>query len=1208
MPEIDEVSVSFREKPQYDYIYVNPEKNTVHVLMPLMSGETIGLDNTCRALSEFNQFWGGVGEPGAAEKIVISYLIDLEADLVLIEKMLSLEKSGEARGTLRALLHQKERRKQQLTHYQKILPLTKKHSKTAGSSGVITSVYPRLAQHFFEERTNFFVIQLAPAVEDHFTKFPHPLFKASRDTKEIIPEERYQDGTPGIRYISPGPHSLGCVFRKVFSEINPPVETTLRVKIINEALAKLGMNTDEAVFDFQSNFDLFVETLERTLNETIKTPERFSIKNSKRDQSAMRYETLTALIDEPADPHRQTRQAMRDWADALLTATVEDSIFPQETLTQDAFSKIATDFRSTSRSTRTAASDRLSILTQFFLAHLNVHCHLHKKIPPNTNFGALAEQDDAWFAELLAATVKNAIAQGENVTLALLQVIQEHAAALQISGSLSEVECKEIQRLFEMNYRTVNESLHFDEFILFFPDKPGAGIYYQGKINIDLCAYLGRLFSDFSDLPLPPPLQTSKPSHAPMPQATVKIHGQVILDWLGNLLQPSDKTDPSPFVMRLALLALLSPVSDGKSYVFEQLNQQALSALLENVDCRLLATEIEKYNDTYSDREATQRLNQFVKLKNKIKLTRFDCRTLWHLTLYKIAHEQVNIGIKAEDLLALEDPQSDEAWLALLKICIKSLVDANEEQPEIGLDNAGHYFLKTSDEKLSRKISMALKNCKVMAITPSLFADLKAAASLTTPPDSHPVILSTLQANSRSEFFSLLPSLHLAGGVDYDRPSPQSPQLRDGTFFISVRDYYVGKGIEGYRGYTARGIHLIGCTSETNWFSSSYNQRFGLSNDDVVVTGNHVIPATPSARQHVLTALENDFDLAGLITDLNGLFGDASATVCQATHFQVQENKLFLSLDFSGLSETDARALRCFFGDYDNIIAFRDKDAVSGRKIISADIRGYGITTLSPHSNFRRMLSDIKNLFQEINARRQELQTVYHTRFFDEEPSRERFTKAVLQAGKSIVGVPSTLLNNLKVERNMLGEKWVKQRFPKLADALWGSQANIMGWMGSKWFHERCLAVYKRSHESCAFDFLISRPSDPVARRVQDIKMLFVTYYAVKLRSIIFGLDEAKQKVIDKIIMEAHTLEDIKKILDDGGRATLNKTRSPVLLRIVQCIMLALTFPLSVPIAAIYLRVEKNRKGLDAFRFFAPDGQLLQEKIDRKISKTPKGF
>ena len=40
------------------YIYVNPTNNLVHLMMPVVSGTDIGLDNTCKSVYALQEFFG----------------------------------------------------------------------------------------------------------------------------------------------------------------------------------------------------------------------------------------------------------------------------------------------------------------------------------------------------------------------------------------------------------------------------------------------------------------------------------------------------------------------------------------------------------------------------------------------------------------------------------------------------------------------------------------------------------------------------------------------------------------------------------------------------------------------------------------------------------------------------------------------------------------------------------------------------------------------------------------------------------------------------------------------------------------------------------------------------------------------------------------------------------------------------------------------
>lgn len=52
------MKLPIREPTAPRYIYINPKTNTVHLLMPIMSGTEIGLDNTCKSVYSLQEFFG----------------------------------------------------------------------------------------------------------------------------------------------------------------------------------------------------------------------------------------------------------------------------------------------------------------------------------------------------------------------------------------------------------------------------------------------------------------------------------------------------------------------------------------------------------------------------------------------------------------------------------------------------------------------------------------------------------------------------------------------------------------------------------------------------------------------------------------------------------------------------------------------------------------------------------------------------------------------------------------------------------------------------------------------------------------------------------------------------------------------------------------------------------------------------------------------
>jgi hypothetical protein len=52
------MKIPYTEPTAPRYIYVNPTNNKVHLLMPVVSGSEIGLDNTCKSVFAVQEFFG----------------------------------------------------------------------------------------------------------------------------------------------------------------------------------------------------------------------------------------------------------------------------------------------------------------------------------------------------------------------------------------------------------------------------------------------------------------------------------------------------------------------------------------------------------------------------------------------------------------------------------------------------------------------------------------------------------------------------------------------------------------------------------------------------------------------------------------------------------------------------------------------------------------------------------------------------------------------------------------------------------------------------------------------------------------------------------------------------------------------------------------------------------------------------------------------
>ena len=165
-------TVNLREKSRYDYVFID-DNNEIHLMLPLVGGDTIGLDNTCQALSEINTFFerDGAGDLNkkSAWHVLNRYKMDIEFDLDVLSKKTTLEAPE-----LRA---QKTDRLQQINVYLSKLTIIAQSSQLAAAN---LGQYPRAMKELLQTNTNCFTVRLSPAYPDLQIKFDTPIFSLQR--------------------------------------------------------------------------------------------------------------------------------------------------------------------------------------------------------------------------------------------------------------------------------------------------------------------------------------------------------------------------------------------------------------------------------------------------------------------------------------------------------------------------------------------------------------------------------------------------------------------------------------------------------------------------------------------------------------------------------------------------------------------------------------------------------------------------------------------------------------------------------------------------------------------------------------------------------------------------------------------------------------------------------------------------------------------
>jgi hypothetical protein len=114
------VKLHFNEPSFCRYIYINADNNLVHLMVPIVSGTSIGLDNTCKAALSLQDFFGKSGrekEVNALDELN-RYKKALILDLELIK---NTKASPIKQKDIDSIKQAKEERLDQINQYIKAL-------------------------------------------------------------------------------------------------------------------------------------------------------------------------------------------------------------------------------------------------------------------------------------------------------------------------------------------------------------------------------------------------------------------------------------------------------------------------------------------------------------------------------------------------------------------------------------------------------------------------------------------------------------------------------------------------------------------------------------------------------------------------------------------------------------------------------------------------------------------------------------------------------------------------------------------------------------------------------------------------------------------------------------------------------------------------------------------------------------------------------
>lgn len=407
------------------YIYINPANNQVHLLVPMVGGQEISTDNTCKSTASLDEFF----KQGAALRELSAYQSALEFDLQLLD-------SGHP------LKAPKQQRLDQIKEYIKAI--------SAMKGGYLDSI-----TELMQVPSNLYSIQLRPRAQDPESSVVNPVFSMNRGNDDT--------GTP-----------LSALYNAMYAAY------------ANAKIASLAPQTQlsHAVLATLPEQFINFEDIQRTLTEQCHLLFDLTVDFTKTiDGTAVSQASIDMLMGFTPDNPATTQ----DYIDSLL-GTCALNLF--ETIPTPPFYKVQDN---------PDKIEKLSILTQFFLAQVNLYCVANKI--SSSNFGAIFDESPE-LSDALASVVSSSLETGAPVEEKICAFFNEHTNVFGMSQPLAQVDSELIKQKFNRTYATVTataENPHMDDFmVLDTTTQAGKFVSHQGSICTDFAELVApSLDSDY---------------------------------------------------------------------------------------------------------------------------------------------------------------------------------------------------------------------------------------------------------------------------------------------------------------------------------------------------------------------------------------------------------------------------------------------------------------------------------------------------------------------------------------------------------------------------------------------------------------------------------------------------------------------------------------------------------------------------------------
>ena len=472
------IELPLREPRNPRYLYIGPD-NTVHVFMPIVGGTSIGTDNTCKAVYSLQEFFG----KGSNSNLKTTFKNELLAYQEALEYDLSLLEAFEP------LAQQKQERLMQIKAYLEVLRHLEQHEELNCLNLSFPS-YPRPLESMMQSResANVYSMILRPTEEDGYLRLEaaNPVFSVAHKSvaRNIVVT------------VSPLQEALIQAYSPLHLEAKG-----LKFRAMREAMVESGIS--RAPVDFGRLRDAFQKRLKALMgNESIdvtRTPDGEPVDQAYLDK-AMGFNAQTTTP-------KEYMNALLGFCVPQLFTTVHES--PFDTL---------------------ESAERWSVATQFLLGLINIHGVTQGHLNPETNWGRILDEHPD-LSQNLAQTLAKAQQTKDSIESVCLAWINEHAQELGLKASFSPKDVAQIKEDFATLYTQIEDSPHFDEFLLFRSEQQGDFVTHQASICTSFATFASHPLFELSQ-ELTQPLERAQRAlgslgtqipHNPMPVATITL-------------------------------------------------------------------------------------------------------------------------------------------------------------------------------------------------------------------------------------------------------------------------------------------------------------------------------------------------------------------------------------------------------------------------------------------------------------------------------------------------------------------------------------------------------------------------------------------------------------------------------------------------------------------------------------------------------------